>query len=179
MHFAWKRNSTAPDSNRPSHPKSETRLRVAVGRAGDVSLAVYEVDLAVRERGASGDDGVVMVMRLIERASAELEHWSTTLGAQHVCDAWLDACAQWVLGVGSTLVSAFSYDEGPERHVALQLAAEESAMRLLMGLDRQGQETIAMLKNLDGNAARAATELAARIELADRILHARLEGERA
>ncbi len=174
MHFAWKKNSARP-SSAPPHPKSETRLRVAVGRVGDVSLAVYEVDLAVRERGTADDDGLVMVMRLIERATAELDHWVTTLGAQHVCDAWLDACAQWVMGVGSTLVSAFSYDQGPERRVGLSLAAEESAMRLLMGLDRQGTETIAMLKNLDSNAARAAGELAARIELADRILHARLE----
>ncbi len=150
-------------------------MRVAVGRPGDVALAVYEVDLAVRERGTTSDDGIVMVLRLIERASAELEHWSTTLGAQHVCDTWLDACAQWVMGVGATLVSAFSYEDGPERRVGLQLAAEESAMRLLMGLDRQGSETIAMLKNLDGNAARAASELASRLELADRILHARLE----
>jgi len=174
MHFAWKKKSVTPASA-PAHPKSETRLRVAVGRVGDVSLAVYEVDLAVRERGASTDDGVVMALRLIERAFAEVDHWSATLGAQHVCDAWLDACAQWVMGVGSTLVSAFGYDEGPERRIALQLAAEESAMRLLMGLDRQGSETISMLKNLDGNASRSASELAMRIELADRILHARLE----
>jgi len=151
-------------------------MRVAVGRGGDVALAIHEVDLAVRECGGSDDAGIVMVLKLIERATAEIERWSITLGAQHVCDSWLDACAQWVTGVSATLVSAFSYGEGPERRVSLALAAEESSMRLLMGLEREGNETVAVLRNLDGNAARAASELVARIDLADRILHARLVG---
>jgi hypothetical protein len=164
----------APSSFRPSaHPRSQTRLRVATGRAGDLALTVHEVDFAVRERGSPDDAGIVMVLRLIERASAEVERWAKLLGAQHVCDGWLDSCAQWVAGIGSTLVSAFSYDDGAARRVSLQLAAEESSMRLLMGVRREGVETIAMLKNLDAKAARAATELAARIDLADRILHAR------
>ncbi|HEY1958775.1 MAG TPA: hypothetical protein VGH28_24340 [Polyangiaceae bacterium] len=149
-------------------------MRVATGRASEVSLSVHEVDVAVHEGGTADDAGIVMVMRLIERASADLDRWSVTLGAQHVCDGWLDSCAQWVAGVGGTLVSAFSYGDGPERKIALALAAEESSMRLLMGMEREGKETISVLKNLDGNAARAAGELAARIELADRILQARL-----
>jgi hypothetical protein len=149
------------------------RLRV-VGRAGDVALAVYEVDFAVRERGGANDAGIVMALKLIEQACADVDRWATTLGAQHVCDPWLDACAQWVSGVGATLVSAFSYDEGPERRIALELAAEESSMRLLMGVERAGSETVAVLRNLDGNAARSASELVARIDLADRILRARL-----
>ena len=149
-------------------------MRVAVGRRGDIALAVHEVDLAIQEHGSGSDAGIVMVMRLIERASSELEHWVETLGAQHVCDRWLDSCTQWVTGVCATVVSAFSYEDGPERRVSLELAAEESSMRLLMGVEREGTETVAMLRNLDGNAARAAAELVARIELADRILHARL-----
>jgi len=148
-------------------------MRVSVGRVGDVALTVHEVDLAIRERGSPGDAGLVMVLQLIETACGELEDWVKMLGAQHVCDAWLDSCAQWVAGVGSTLVSAFSYEDGAERQVSLALAAEESAMRRLMGLDREGAETIAVLRNLDGKAARAATELAARIDLADRLLHSR------
>ncbi len=170
-HFAWDQNY----SNRPLGPQSETRMRIA-GRGGDVSFAVQEVDLAVREHGGSDDAGIVMVLKLIERAAAEVDRWSVMLGAQHVCDPWLDSCAQWVNGVGSTLVSAFSYDEGPERQTALALAAEESSMRLLMGVEREGNETVAVLRNLDGNAARAASELVARIDLADRILRARLAG---
>lgn len=149
------------------------RMRV-LGRAGDVADAVHEVDAVVRERGSSADAGIVMVLRLIERACDEVERWATTLGAQHVCDGWLDSCAHWVTGVSATLVSAFAYDDGPERRTTMALAAEESSMRLLMGIDREGNETVAMLRNLDGNAARAASELVARIELADRILHARL-----
>ena len=149
-------------------------MRASGARASDVAYSVHEVGLAVESRGGMDDGGIVMVMQLIEQAAEDVERWAVTLGAQHVCDAWLEACRQWVAGVSATLVSAFSYDEGPERRVALELAAEESSMRLLMGLEREGKETVAVLRNLDGNAARAASELVARIDLADRILHARL-----
>lgn len=155
------------------HPISEMRLRVSGGRNHDVSLTIHEVDLAVRERGGADDATLVMALRMIESGSREVERWAETLGAQHVVDPWLDSCAQWVAGVGSTLVSAFSYDDGRERRIALALASEESSMRLLMGVEREGAETVAMLKNLDGNAARAAQDLVSRIELADRILRAR------
>jgi len=157
------------------HPISEMRLRVSGGRNQDVSLTIHEVDIAVRERGGPDDASLVMVLRLIETGCSDVERWAETLGAQHVVDPWLDSCAQWIAGVGSTLVSAFGYDESRERRIALALASEESSMRLLMGVEREGAETVAMLKNLDGNAARAASELVMRIDLADRVLHARLE----
>ena len=147
-------------------------MRAAPGRQGEVTFSVEEVELAVQQAGGQKEAGIVMVLKLVERAAREVERWSIVLGAQHVCDAWLDSCGQWVSGVSATLVSAFSYREGPERRVALELAAEESSMRLLMGLEREGRETVAVLRNLDSNAARAASELAARIEMADRILHA-------
>ena len=169
--FAWNKLSSEEAS---AHPRSQTRMKVASGRVGDVSLALDEVQYAVRTRGTPDDAGILMALRLVEGACADLERWSTTLGAQHVCDAWLDSCAKWASGIGETLVSAFSYDDGPERRIALALAAEESSMRLLMGVEREGKETIAMLKNLDRNAAESARELASRIELADRILQARL-----
>ena len=155
------------------HPISEMRLRVSGGRNHDVSLTIHEVDLAVRERGGADDATLVMALRMIESGSREVERWAETLGAQHVVDPWLDSCAQWVAGIGATLVSAFGYDEGRERRIAIALAAEESSMRLLMGVDREGAETVAMLKNLDGNAARVARDLVDRIELADRILRSR------
>lgn len=167
--FAFERLSERASSR----PQSEMRIRVAEGRGHEVAFTIHEVDLAVRENGSIPDAELVTALRMIEGAAAVVEQWATTLGAQHVCDPWLDSCAQWVAGVGSTLVSAFSYDDGPERRVALALAAEESSMRLLMGIEREGTETVAMLRNLDGNAARAASELCARIDLADRMLHAR------
>jgi len=156
-----------------AQPISEMRLRVSGGRNHDVSLTIHEVDVAVRERGGPDDASVVMALRMIESGCAEIERWAETLGAQHVVDPWLDSCAQWIAGVGATLVSAFMYEDGPERRVALALAAEESSMRLLMGVDREGKETVAMLRNLDSNAAHAASELAQRLELADRVLHTR------
>jgi hypothetical protein len=139
-----------------------------------MGFCVHEVDAAIQQHGGPDDAGIVMVLKLIETAASEVERFATVLGAQHVCDAWLDSCEQWVAGVSGTLVSAFSYAEGPERRVALALAAEESSMRLLMGVEREGRETVAVLRNLDSTAARAASELASRIDLADRILHARI-----
>lgn len=132
-------------------------------------FSVEEVELAMQQAGQK-DEGVVTVLKLVERGAREVERWSIALGAQHVCDAWLDSCGQWVAGVSATLVSALSYGDGPERRVALELAAEESSMRLLMGLEREGRETVAVLRNLDSKAARAASELAARIEMVDRML---------
>ena len=155
------------------HPISEMRLRVSGGRNQDVSWTIHEVDLAVRERGGPDDASIVMALRMIESACGEVERWAETLGAQHVVDPWLDSCAQWIAGIGETLVSAFTYREGRERRIALALASEESSMRLLMGVEREGAETVAILKNLDGNAARVAHDLVRRIELADRILRAR------
>lgn len=155
------------------HPISEMRLRASGGRNHDVSLTIHEVDIAVRERGGPDDASIVMALRMIESGCGEVERWAETLGAQHVVDPWLDSCAQWISGIGSTLVSAFGYGDGRERRIALSLASEESSMRLLMGVEREGAETVAMLKNLDGNAARVAHDLVCRIELADRILRAR------
>ncbi len=154
-------------------PQSEMRLRVADGRNHEVELTIHEVELAIREHGTADDVGLLMALRLVDGAATELERWGETLGAQHVVDPWLDSCAQWIAGVGATIVSAFMYEDGPERRVALALAAEESSMRLLMGVDREGKETVAMLRNLDGSAARAASELAERLDLADRVLHTR------
>lgn len=168
--FAWKKTTPQPER---VGPRSETRMRIG-GRAGDIAFAVQEVDIAVQARGTASDTGIVMAFKLIERAVSELERWTITLGAHHICDPWLDACAQWVTGVSATLVSAFSYDDGAERRIGFELAAEESSMRLLMGVERGGMETVAVLRNLDGNAARAASELVARIDLADRILRARI-----
>jgi len=155
------------------HPISEMRLRVSGGRNHDLSLTIHEVDVAVRERGGPDDASIVMALRMIESGCSEVERWAETLGAQHVVDPWLDSCAQWISGVGETLVSAFNYQDGRERRIALALAAEESSMRMIMGVEREGAETVAMLKNLDGNAARAAHDLVRRVELADRILRAR------
>ncbi len=156
-----------------SHPRSDVRLRVAPGRGG-ASLTTYEIDLAIREHGSREDSEIADAMRAVEQALAELDRWVVALGAQHVCDAWLETCGDWIGGVGATIVSAFSsYPRERERRLALELAAEESSMRILMGIEREGLEIVAVLRNLDGNAARAAFELTARIDLADRVLRSR------
>ncbi len=136
-----------------------------------MALALQGVEETVREHGTRADTGIVTTLALVERAAADVEKWTRDLGCPHVTRTWLEACAEWMTGVASALACAFAY-EGAQRRVALELAAEESSMRLLMGVEREGAETVAILRNLDGGAARAATELAARIDLADRMLHA-------
>ena len=148
----------------PQHPPSETRLRTVA------QSPISDLDGAMKRCG--GDLGIIMLLRQIEQGVGAVERCASGLGATYVCDAWLDSCEQWLAGLCGNLVSAFSYPEGPERRISLELAAEESSMRLLMGLEREGKETVAVLRNLDGSAARAASELVARIDLADRMLHA-------
>ncbi len=161
-------------SYQDEHPHSEVRLRPKTGRDGDLSLTLYEIDLAIHEHGAPGDEEIAWAMRAVEEARALLDQWVVALGAQHVCAEWLETCADWIGGVGATIVSAFCwYPGGKERKLALELAAEESTMRISMGIEREGMETVSVLRNLDGNAARAAFELTARIDLADRVLRAR------
>jgi len=138
-----------------------------------MALAVSAVELAIQRHGSSADSGILTSLRMVERASSDLERWTRTLGAGHVTEAWLEKCGDWLTAVSETLQAAFSY-EGAERQVALELAAEESSTRLLTGLEREGTEAVAILRNLDGNAARAAAELVARVDLADRMLHARV-----
>jgi hypothetical protein len=154
-------------------PRSETRLRTVLGCEADMALAVSSVETIIRRRGTSADNGNLTSLRMVERATTDLERWTRTLGAGHVTQPWLEKCTDWLTAVSETLQGAFSY-EGKERHVSLQLAAEESSTRLLMGLEREGTEAVAILRNLDSGAARAAAELAARIDLADRMLHARV-----
>jgi hypothetical protein len=149
-------------------PRSETRLRTPYGCTAEMAEAADAVELATRD---VADRGIVLWLRMVQRAAAEVEHRTRLLGADHVTKAWLEASLDWMLVVSGALVSAFSY-EGTERRVALELAAEESSMRLLMGLEREGTEAASVLRNLDSGAARAAAELVARIDLADRMLHA-------
>ena len=160
------------DADGPPTPRaalrSETRLRTPYGCTAEMAEAADAVELAARDRA---DHGIVLWLRLVQRAASEVERRTRLLGADHVTKAWLEASLDWMLVVSGALVSAFSYD-GAERRVALELAAEESSMRLLMGLEREGSEAVSVLRNLDGGAARAAAELVARVDLADRMLHA-------
>lgn len=148
--------------------QSQTRLRTPYGCTTEMAEAVDAVERASRD---GTDRGVVLWLRLVQRAAADVEERTRLLGADHVTWVWLEASLDWMLVVSHTLVSALSYD-GAERRVALELAAEESSMRLSMGLEREGREAASVLRNLDGGAASAATELGARIDLADRMLHA-------
>jgi hypothetical protein len=165
--FAYDFDDAVPAAPRVA-PRSEMRLRTPYGCTTEMAEAANAVELAARD---GADRSVVLWLRMVQRAAAELEQRTRLLGADHVTKAWLEASLDWFMTVSGALVSAFSY-EGAERHVALELAAEESSMRLLMGLEREGTEAASVLRNLDGGTARAAGELAACIDLADRMLHA-------
>lgn len=165
--FAYDVDDAVPATPRVA-PHSEMRLRTPHGCTAEMAEAANAVERAARD---GADRSVVLWLRMVQRAATEVEQHTRQLGADHVTKAWLEASLEWFTTVSGALVSAFSYD-GAERHVALELTAEESSMRLLMGLEREGTEAAAVLRNLDGNAARAAAELAACIDLADRMLHA-------
>jgi hypothetical protein len=114
---------------------------------------------------------VVPFLEAVVSATATVEERIEDIGAMPVTRAWLLACGEWLDAIATSLANAYEHP-APERRVALELVAEESSMRLLMRLERESLETVSMLRNLDGTAARAAQDLAAAIELADRMLHA-------
>ncbi|CAN5535811.1 hypothetical protein BH09MYX1_BH09MYX1_41150 [soil metagenome] len=150
----------------PPPARSQTRLRVPIRYASEMGTDIAELAVAV----AAEDRDVVTYLRAVRAAAADVAERAEDLGATHITRAWLQACVEWLGGVTSNLVAAFSY-ECDEREVAIELAAEESSMKLLMGLEREGIETVSFLRNLDSNAARAAADLVATIDVADRVLH--------
>ena len=155
----------------PSRPRSETRIRTHYGCSSEMAHTVESLDAWLRSRADRGDAGIVTWLRMVQIAAADVERWSRALGAHHVTESWLEALVDWMSGVSDTLTSAYAY-EGAQRRMALELVAEESSMRLMMRLEREGAEAVAMLRVLDRNASHAASELVARVDLADRMLHA-------
>lgn len=151
----------------PLQPRSETRIRVPFGYGREMGSAAAGLEAATK-----GDDveQLLTYLRGVQLAAAQVEERVEHLGATYVTRAWLTACVEWFANVTGSLTAAFSY-EGEERRVALELAAEESSMRLLMRLEREGSDTVNVLRNLDGQTARAASELVAMIDLTDRALH--------
>lgn len=149
----------------PLAPRSEMRLRAPSSYAIEMAHAVALLDRALPPE----ERDVIAYLQAVQLATADVEERAEDLGAVHVTRAWLQACVEWLDGVTQTLSSAYAY-AGDERRTALDLAAEESSMRLVMRLEREAAETVSVLRNLDANASRAAAELAATIDLADRML---------
>lgn len=160
------------ESNGSNGHQSGTRIRTVFGCGTEMALMLDALESAIKvQRSTEQVRNIVPWLRLVEVATSDVERWSRVLGATHVTDSWLEACTDWMTIISETLVSALSYS-GSERRVALELAAEESSMRLVTQLEREGGDAVAVLRNLDGNAARAANELVARMDLADRMLRA-------
>jgi hypothetical protein len=163
--------SATPSS---SGVQSATRLRTVYGCGTEMALAVDAFETAIRMVPASDIGplrGMVPLLRMVEMATCDVERWTRVLGATHVTHSWLEACTDWMTAITDTLVSSLAY-VGIERTMAVELAAEESQMRLSTRLEREGADAVAMLKNLDRGASLAAQELVARMDLVDRTLHA-------
>lgn len=150
----------------PALPRSQFRIRVAPRHA---SALARLLDAFAGSITQPSDRDVVLPLHALVLAAAELEEKVTDLGATHVTRAWMRALVDWMNAMTADLSSAFRY-RGQERAAALALVAEESSMRLDTELSREAAETASVLRNLDRNAADAANELAAAIELADRCL---------
>ncbi len=150
--------------------RSETRLRVPPAYGMEMAAAVGRVERVVTPEHRD----IVTFLEAVTQATTVVEERIEDIGALHVTRTWLVACGEWLDAVTHSLTTAYGY-AGDERRVALELVAEESSMRLLMRLERESAETATILKTLDATAARAAEDLAATMELADRMLHALAE----
>ncbi len=148
------------------------RIRSAFSCGTEMALSLDALEAAVR--AAADGESVKSVMpwlRMVESATSDVERWSRVLGASHVTRSWVESCSDWMITVVDSLTAALSYSS-VERNLALELTAEESAMRYETRLEREGAEAVAMLRNLDKGAAASARELVARMDLANRMLRA-------
>jgi hypothetical protein len=152
--------------------QSGFRIRAAFSCGTEMALSLDALEAAVRvAANADAVRSVVPWLRMVESATSDVERWARVLGAAHVTSSWVETCSDWMAAVVESLTVALSYSS-VERNLALELAAEESAMRLETSLEREGADAVAMLRNLDKGAADCAKELVARLDLANRMLRA-------
>lgn len=152
------------------HP-SGMRLKpgVAIGRTADVLFAIDRVEvLVLRTRE---DTRLARTLRSVQQALLDAEARLPEENREKV-DAVLDSTAGWAVAVARAIASALAYRAPQQRRTAMELASEESAMRLLMSVEpaRIDAKTSAM----DPDLREALSQLEARVEVVDRMLHARM-----
>jgi hypothetical protein len=123
------------------------------------------------------DVRLATALRWVLQALAEAE--AARVGAPAAVDELLDATTGWGMAVARTISSALAYRTPQQRRTAMELAAEESAMRLIMSVEPARAEASAALTRTaqDAETMRlrsAVNDLGARVDVADRMLHARI-----
>jgi hypothetical protein len=153
------------------------RLRpgLEVGRVADLARAIDEVDvLLVRTHE---DVRLGSALRWVLQALAEAD--AAHIGEPAAVGALLDSTTGWGLAVANAIASALAYRTPQQRRTAMALAAEESAMRLIMSVEPARVEaTLALARSGNDEEAhrlrRAVIDLGTRVDVADRMLHARI-----
>ena len=157
-----------------SHSGMRMRPGVVVGRLTDLVDAIDDVEaLVIRTRE---DARLATTLRRVERCVIEAECAHTTVGGRRI-DALLDANVAWAVAVARAISSALAYRTPQQRRTAMELASEESSMRLLMSVEPARLEARADLVSDDMDTEtlrRALGELDTRIDVTDRMLHARI-----
>jgi hypothetical protein len=139
---------------------------LAVPRVVELGRAIDEVEvLLVRTRE---DVRLATALRWVLQALAEAE--SACVEAPEV-DALLGATSDWGLAVARAISSALAYRTPQQRRTAMELAAEESAMRLIMSVE---PARIDAARTQDMRLRSAIVDLSTRVDVADRMLHARV-----
>lgn len=148
--------------------QSGMRLRpgLAVRRVADLGRAIDEVEMLLVRMHE--DVRLATALRWVLQAFAEAE---AACVEQPNVDALLEATSDWGLAVARAIASALAYRTPHQRRTAMELAAEESAMRLIMTVEPARAEAS---RTSDLRLRNALTDLATRVDVADRMLHARV-----
>lgn len=145
------------------------------GRVADLARAIDEVDvLLVRTHE---DIRLGQSLRWVLQALAEAE--AAHVGDPAAVGLLLEATSGWGMAVARAIASALAYRTPQQRRTAMELAAEESAMRLIMSVEPARVEaTLALARSGNDEEAhrlrRAVIDLGARVDVADRMLQARI-----
>jgi len=154
-------------------------LRVRPGqslpRMGDLAASIDAVEVQVRS--THDDVRLVRVLRWVLQSLTDAESASVLSGQLPATMEMLESVASWGVAVSDTIGSALAYRTPAQRRTAMALAAEESAMRIVMSVEPARLEATAAACEVTGDDGvslrRALGDLAARVEVVDRMLRAR------
>lgn len=154
-------------------------LRIRPGqslpRMSDLDASIDAVE--ARVLSTRDDRRLVAVLRWVQQSLTDAESASVLGGSAPATMEMLESITSWGLAVSAAIASALAYRTPAQRRTAMALAAEESAMRIVMSVEPARIEAAAAARGVEGDDGislrRALADLAARVEVADRMLHAR------
>lgn len=147
----------------------------AVGLMKDLDASIDTVQ--ARIVSTHGDPRLVALLRWVQQSLGDAESASVMGGRPPAAMELLDSVATWGVAVSGAIASALAYRTPSQRRTAMALAAEESSMRITMRVEPAVAMADAAARDVPGDDGaslrRALADLAARVEIADRVLHAR------